>query len=37
MVVGSSGEPSANLMTALAQGLKDNPGWTVLDGNALKG
>src|SRR5688572_32083337 len=37
VVVGSGGEPPGNLMTALAQGLKDNPGWTVLEGNALKG
>jgi hypothetical protein len=37
VVVGSGGEPPANLMASLAQGLKDNPGWTVVDGNALKG
>jgi hypothetical protein len=37
VVVGSGGEPASNLMTALGQGLKDNPGWQVLEGNALKG
>jgi hypothetical protein len=37
VVVGSGAEPAGDLMTALAKGLQDNPGWTVIEGNALKG
>jgi hypothetical protein len=37
VVVGNGGEPSAELMGALAKGLQDNPGWTVVDGTGLKG
>lgn len=37
VVVGSGGEPARDLMSALAQGLKDNPGWLVVDGEGLKG
>ncbi|HXU84115.1 MAG TPA: PEGA domain-containing protein, partial [Polyangia bacterium] len=37
VVVGSGGEPSAELMSALARGLQDNPGWIVVEGGALKG
>jgi hypothetical protein len=35
--VGSGGEPSGELMSALAKGLQDNPGWLVVEGSALKG
>jgi hypothetical protein len=37
VAVGSGGEPSSELMTALGQGLKENPGWQVVEGGALKG
>jgi hypothetical protein len=37
VLVGGGGAPADNLMAALAQGLKDNPGWTVFEGTNLKG
>jgi hypothetical protein len=37
VVVGNGGEPSGDLMSALAKGLQDNPGWQVIDGGGLKG
>jgi hypothetical protein len=37
VMVGNGGEPSGELMGALAKGLQDNPGWQVVEGNGLKG
>jgi hypothetical protein len=37
VVVGSGSEPSGELMSALAKGLQDNPGWMVVEGAGLKG
>jgi len=37
VLVGNGGEPSGELMSALAKGLQDNPGWQVIDGPGLKG
>ena len=37
VVVGKGGEPSHDLMAALAKGLQDNPGWNVVEGDGLKG
>lgn len=37
VVVGSGSEPPGNLMSSLAKGLQDNPGWQVIEGSGLKG